>query len=162
MGEMQALLIGSIVAFVPVLGVLVRLIQLVGKMQERASQDKGFGMRRPSLGPAERKRWNEEFWRWKVMRVPIVLTLLEGLLLAFALRIPRGLFELWLFLAVWQVVPLALLYGGQLWLLFRFGRFHLERFDDKQQVARWTAIVLIAMCAWMPLPATWCFLRYIV
>lgn len=129
--------------------------------RQRARADKGFAIRKPSLSPAEWQRWNGDFWGWKVLRVPLLVTLLEALLLAFVLEIPTAFFALALFSMLWQILPLALLYMSQLVLLFLYGRFHLERFDNEQALDKGVAMMFFVWCAWMPFLAAWTYMHTI-
>jgi len=159
---MLYLAIFSALGIVPGIIFVGRMVVALGILRENASKEKGFSMRNPSLSRAEWQRWNGEYFRWRVLRVPLILTLAEGLLLSLALRIPGRMLELWLFIAIWQLLPLMTVYITHLWLLYQYGRFNLERFDRGQHAAQQIATLTFYLAAWIPLPATYFFIRWIV
>lgn len=115
-----------------------------------AVEDKGFQIRMPCLGPAERSRLNSEFWSIRILKIPATLTLIETILLAAALKILDRIAIVMVLAAVSQLVPILLAYGVQLWRHYRFGRFNLERFDPKHVVDRELALTVIYCSALMP------------
>lgn len=139
----------------------VAFVRSYRELSERARQDKGCAMRNATLGPVERQRWNREFWAWRVIRVPLIVTLVEGFILALLFRIPDLVMQIWLFLALFQSISMGVLYISHIGLLFRFGRFHLERLDHRQVVIKRLAWFFFVLCAWLPLPAFWCYIRWV-
>jgi len=126
-------------------------------LRERASEQKGFHLRRASLSIAEWRRWNEEFWTWKTTRFPLLLVVFEGIIMAYLLKLSSKLPFLWAWLGVLQILPLATVYFLHLWLIFRYGRFNLQRFDSGQQTSRALIAFLFYFSAWLPVVGSWLY-----
>lgn len=145
----------AIAAGVPFLFLGVRVRLALQQLREKASKDEGFQLRRPSLSPNEWRQWNREFWGWSMLRIPLTVTLFEGVLLAVLVRIPSALPLLLLFSLVLQIFPVMLSYALHLWLIFRYGRYNLRRFDATQNCSRQILTLFFYTSLWMPVIALW-------
>lgn len=157
---MDFLLLFTAVSLIPLLVVAWRVRVAFRSLLRSAQENEGFAMRRPTLSPSEWRAWNSEFLRWRFFRAGFWLGIAEGLLLALALQRLGRLPALLLWIQLFQLLPFFLAYALHLWLLYRFGRFNLQRFDPSQGVSRQLVILLVACSAWVPLGATWLFFAW--
>lgn len=136
--------------------VLLETWKAYAALKHHADHFPGFHLRRSSLSPQEWSRWNTEFLGlWKF---PALLAVAEGVLFSVLLKKTALLLSLVGWLVVGQMLPMLGLYVINLGLLYRYGRFNLERFDEKQELRRQLTRLLWIGCLWMPFPSTLLFL----
>lgn len=145
----------SLLVFFSQIGMYLRYLLL------RAKKDKGFQIRKASLSFFEWKKWNGEFWSWHLFKIPFLLSLIEGLVLAISFKLTSHIVALWLLVFVMQLLPLSFAYLCHLWLIFRFGRFHLHRVDPGLLSSRQILNGMFYFSAWIPLAAAWLLLSLV-
>jgi hypothetical protein len=159
---MSLLAIFVMLSTVPLLYGFVRVFRAFQQLSKTAKETKVFALRKGSLSTSEWKQWNKEFIRWRLVRIVVWLALAEAVLLALALRVPLKLPILLPFVFLMQVIPTFTVYGLHLWLLYRYGRFNLQRFDPMQYVFFQLALLLMIFAAWMPIVSTWFMLKFLI
>lgn len=158
---MKFLMIFMGIGILPLVFISWQVLMAFQRLRKESSENKGFAMRKSSISPTEWKRWNNEFLRWRFFRVVFWLGLGEGLLLALALQQASKIPILLPLIILCQLLPFGIVYLLHLWLLFRYGRFNLQRFDPSQNATRQLAILLMVLAAWTPIAITWGFLRVV-
>lgn len=157
---MKYLFVFLCLGVLPLFAVGLRVWLAFRSLRKEASEHEAFAIRKPSLSPAERKQWNQEFLRWRFFRVLFWLGLGEVILLALTLQKLSQLPALFALVLVCQFIPFGLVYGLHRHLLFQYGRFNLQRFDPSQNATRQLAVLHVTLGAWIPILVTWTFLHF--
>ncbi len=131
----------------------------LSELRIRASKIPGLSLRRGSLRPEEWSRANGEFLSWPIVRIILILSIVEPLLLAIVLRKIRFLFQIIALSLLGNLAILALAYAILIWLVYRYGRFNLERLEVKEVVIKKLVFWMLSGSLWIPLAVSFFILK---